>query len=154
MKSNIIEENSKYSKQELEKFKEEAKNLLKFENKNFLDIVNNFKTTIIPLFNNENIKNKELLEEMSSVININLYNKINTNIKNFDEKVLVKRDKKEIFNNINTLIENINKLKILVKDFFYLNEKDINDEFFEFFDNIIIILLSIFHLNKMLYDNI
>lgn len=154
MKSNIIEENSKYSKQELEKFKEEAKNLLKFENKNFLDIVNNFKTTIIPLFNNENIKNKELLEEMSSVININLYNKINTNIKNFDEKVLVKRDKKEIFNNINTLIENINKLKILIKDFFYLNEKDINDEFFEFFDNIIIILLSIFHLNKMLYDNI
>lgn len=154
MKSNIIEENSKYSKQELEKFKEEAKNLLKFENKNFLDIVNNFKTTIIPLFNNENIKNKELLEEMSSVININLYNKINTNIKNFDEKVLVKRDKKEVLNNINTLIENINKLKILVKDFFYLNEKDINDEFFEFFDNIIIILLSIFHLNKMLYDNI
>ena len=154
MKSNIIEENSKYSKQELEKFKVEAKNLLKFENKNFLDIVNNFKTTIIPLFNNENIKNKELLEEMSSVININLYNKINTNIKNFDEKVLVKRDKKEIFNNINTLIENINKLKILIKDFFYLNEKDINDEFFEFFDNIIIILLSIFHLNKMLYDNI
>lgn len=154
MKSNIIEENKEYTKEEIKIFKEEAKNLLKFENNNFLEVINNFKTSLIPLFDNNKIKNKELLEEMSSVININLYKKIEININNFNEKIIIKQYKNEIFHNINYIIENINKFKLLVKDFFYLNEEEINDEFFEFFDNIIILLLSIYHLNKMLYDNI
>ena len=154
MKSKTIEENKEYTKEELLIFKNEAKLLLKFENDNFLNLTNNFKKTLEPLFNNKEIKNKELLEELFSIINKNLYDKVNININNFNEKIILPQYKNEIFVNINYLIENINKFKVLVKDFFYLNEEKIEDEFFDLFDEVTTLLLSLYHLNKILYDNI
>lgn len=154
MKHQTIEENKNYTKEEIKKFKSEALIMLEFENKNLLKKIEDFGSELEPLFNNNNIVKKELLEEIKSCFNKTLYDKINNNINNFKEKVIIKQNKNEIFNNINYIINNINKFKVNTNDFFSLNEKDINDDFFVLFDDTTILLLSIYHLNKILYDNI
>lgn len=154
MKIDTIIENQDCSKEDLKKYKLEALKMLDYEINNLIKLFNKINKDFEPLFNNNEIKKKELLEEIKSCINQNLIDKCNTNIKNFKEKVIVKQDKNEIINNINFFVDNITKFKMNTKDFFNLNDEVIDNEFFDLFDEITILLLSIYHLNKMLYDNI